>query len=88
MRADLSIPRESKRSLYRVVGLGLLFFGSATALALAGYEGRYGDGPLTVLLGIHDEVGLRLAGIAFGLAAAGAGYAVWRANGGEHRNET
>ena len=87
MRADLSIPRESKRSLYRVVGLGLLLFGLATALALAGYEGRSSDEPLTVLLGIHDDLRLRIAGIAIGLAAAGIGYAVWRANGGEHRND-
>lgn len=84
MKADLSIPRESMRSLYRVVGLGLLLFGLAAALALAGYEGRYGGEPLTVALGIHDDLRLRIVGIVIALVAAGIGYVLWRANGGEH----
>jgi hypothetical protein len=87
VKADLSIPAASKRSLYRVVGLGLLIFGSSAALALAGYEGRSSDEPLTVLLGIHDDIRLRIAGIVLGLAIAGVGYAVWRANGGEHTHD-
>jgi hypothetical protein len=86
VKADLSIPRESKRSLYRVVGLGLLILGLAAALALAGYEGRSASEPVTVILGIHDDVGLRIAGTAVGLAAAGIGYFLWRTNGGEHTN--
>jgi F0F1-type ATP synthase membrane subunit c/vacuolar-type H+-ATPase subunit K len=85
MRAPLSIPAESKRSLYRVVGQGFLLFGLAAALALAGYEGRSAERPLTVLLGVHDDLGLRIAGIAVGLAVAGVGYGLWRANGGRRR---
>lgn len=84
MKADLSIPRESKRSLYRVIGLGFLLFGLAAALALTGYGGRYGSEPLTVALGIHDALQLRIAGIVIALVAAGIGYVLWRANGGEH----
>ena len=87
MKADLSVPPESKRSLYRVVGVGLLLLGLAVALALAGYGGRYGREPITVSLGIHADVGLRVAGIAVGLATAGAGYALWRANGGRRADD-
>jgi hypothetical protein len=87
VKADLSIPAASKRSLYRVIGLGLLVFGSSAAFALTGYDGRSSDEPLTVLLGIHDDLRLRIAGIVLGLVLAGVGYAVWRANGGEHTHD-
>jgi hypothetical protein len=86
VKRDYSMPAASRRSFYRVVGMGLLVLGGVAALALSGLEPKPTSGPpVTVYLGIHDDLGLRLAGVVAGAAVATAGYRLWRANGGEHR---
>lgn len=79
------MPPASWRSLYRVVGLTLLVAGLVVVGLLSGIETRSAVHPATVYLGIHDDVGLRLAGMGVSLAVAAVGYWLWRAGGGEHR---